>query len=620
LAQVWLKHPTRLPSRPFAITPNSCRMARASCTAVMFVLAAAVVQANHCSSGGECPSDDEPQNLASLLQTKLRMNVLEDGPSMMMKDPSAMLAVLEGMVRSGETPAFDLITTIKNLIEDDIMPGLENTRDAADVATRDALREIQSCNNKSKTEEANIEATYEKAVDDTRSLHAACREAQKMLHDHNLTDSDAYCVKLGEFLHGATPLAVPEGSTRDQSVKYVQEATLENMCDSTKVCELDDGCTAAEAELEDKKAECSAAQRSFESAFCTWKLELENNCRNLDTCHSEAVAAYDSHVDKTGTLVEKWDVETAALHKILCYCNVWLAEKDDCDNRSTHNATQFDVCKDQTYSPNLVNYGTAAAKVVCSLTSVANYPGTSGFVTQEYDSFTGFVDSVVPCSEAPFPAPTPAPTPASTPAESTTAPLAPDPPQCSRDWAMGEIGEVNECPPGYAVISDLTTCQVAATSLELGSVERLTANSISSTYPGCHASSGHVLFNTHPNPVGAEHSEHSQQVCMCEAPTEPPTPAPTPSPTPAPTPATTPAFSIVSSGETPCGDGLYPVVSAAECQAAAAALGKTYLGTMTSPLTMSNCMYYDTYEELQFNIGGSGTGHGNAVCTTVGDD
>jgi len=128
---------------------------------------------------------------------------------------------------------------------------------------------------------------------------------------------------------------------------------------------------------------------------------LETNCRNLDTCHSEAVAAYDSHVDKTRTLVEKWNVETAALHKILCYCNVWLAEKDDCDNRSKHNATQFDVCKDETYSPKSVDYGTPAAKVACLLTSVVNHPGTSGFVTQEYDSFTGFTDSVVPCAEAP---------------------------------------------------------------------------------------------------------------------------------------------------------------------------------------------------------------------------
>merc|ERR1719161_1865551 len=104
--------------------------------AVTFLLASAVVQANGCSGGSECPSDAELKNLLSLLQTKLRMNVLEDGPSMM-KKPSAMLTELEGMVRSGETPAFDLITTIKTLILDEIMPSLKTTRDTAADATQE---------------------------------------------------------------------------------------------------------------------------------------------------------------------------------------------------------------------------------------------------------------------------------------------------------------------------------------------------------------------------------------------------------------------------------------------------------------------------------------------------
>merc|ERR1712157_687453 len=117
----------------------------------------------------------------------------------------------------------------------------------------------------------------------------------------------------------------------------------------------------------------------------------EANCNELDTCHADAVRAYENHVNKTRTLVEKWDVETAALHKILCYCNVWLSDSDDGDNnRSTHNATHFEACKDQTYMPDTVNYGTPAEKVACDLTSVANFPGTSGFITHEYSSFLDF--------------------------------------------------------------------------------------------------------------------------------------------------------------------------------------------------------------------------------------
>jgi len=374
-------------------------MARAMCMAVTFLLASAMVQANGCSGGSECPSDAEPKNLLSLLQTKLRMNVLEDGPSMM-KNPSAMLTELEGMVRSGETPAFDLITTIKTLILDEIMPSLKMTRDTAADATEEALKAIQLCNNESQTAEATIANTRQKSVENARSLHADCREAQKALYNHNLTDSESYCVRLGKFLHGAEPLEIVAGSSREASVQYVKWASSTNMCSHTKVTELDNGCTASEAELEDKKIECNVAQTTFEGEFCAWKAELEANCKDLDTCHSAAVMAYDNHVSKTRTLVDKWNIETAALQKILCYCNVWLSEKDGGDNRSKHNATQFDVCKGQTHVPSSVDYGTPENKVPCLLTSVAVHPGTSGFVTQEYDNFTDFVDVVDACPEA----------------------------------------------------------------------------------------------------------------------------------------------------------------------------------------------------------------------------
>jgi len=325
------------------------------------------------------------------------MNVLEDDPSMM-KNPSAMLAELEGMVRSGETPAFDLITTIKTLILDEIMPSLKTTREAAADATTDALTQIQKCNNESKTGEDNIAANRQTLVEAARSRHATCREAQISMYNHNLTNCDSYCVKLGKFLHGAGRLEIVAGSPRASSVQYVQWASTTNMCSLTKLTELDNGCTVAEAELADKESECRSYQHAFEEEFCGWKEDLEANCKQLDTCYSTAVMAYDNHVSKTRTLVEKWNVETAALQKILCYCNVWLSEKDGGDNRSKHNATQFGVCKDQTHVPSSVDYGTPEVKVDCILTSVANHPGTSGFLTQEYENFTQFVETVVPCA------------------------------------------------------------------------------------------------------------------------------------------------------------------------------------------------------------------------------
>jgi len=329
--------------------------------------------------------------------------------SLMPENPSAMLTELEGMVRSGETPAFELITTIKGLIQDEIMPGLEKTQVSAAEDTAAALSAIDTCNSQSKTKEGQIEGTEELAVNNARSIHAACRKSEKSLYDHNLTDPNSDCVKLGKFLHGATPLEIPAGSDRSWSVQYVKDNAAKKMCGRSAVTELDTGCSAQESALAEEKAECATKQGSFERDLCTWKTALESNCEQLETCHSLKVAAYNSHVTVRKALVEKWNVETGALQKILCYCKVWLGAKDEGDqgdDRSKHNGTQFEVCKGQSYVPTKVNYGTAADKVPCLLTSVAEHPGTTGFETQEYSSFTDFFEPVDPCAEATTAAPT----------------------------------------------------------------------------------------------------------------------------------------------------------------------------------------------------------------------
>jgi len=385
--------------------------------AFAFLLTTAVSKATQCSSGDEYPSDNTPSNVKSLLQTKLQINVLGDGSSMM-KSPNAMLTELEGMIHSGEKPAFALISMIKNLIQDDISPVLQATRDAAAEDTTDALRAIQLCNSQSKTKEGKIERSEQVLVDEARSNHTACREAEMVLYFHihpgSLSfaqgisasdDHDSCCPQLEEFLEQtkSVSLDIPDGSTREQAVEYVKDASNSNLCAVSKVTELENCCKSDEKALADKKVECDMKQESFELAFCTWKDELESNVEVLDTCYSKAVTAYINHISKTQTLVlEKWNIETEALQKILCYCNVWLSELDDRDNRSSHDANQFDVCKNQTHTHAPVNYGTPEAKVALDVTSVANHPGTSGFITQEYHSFItqGYISvaEVTPCT------------------------------------------------------------------------------------------------------------------------------------------------------------------------------------------------------------------------------
>jgi len=459
--------------------------------AVFFVLmlASAVAQA---------AALEVPHATKTLGETKTRQL-----GKLVMKDPSSMLTELEELVHSGETPTFDVISVIKSTIQDDIIPGLQTTRGAAANDTTDFLDAIELCNDESKARADQIEGSIQVSVNIARSHHAVCRDAQKTMYHHNLTSAESYCVKLGKFLHEAEPLSIEDGTTRADAVDYVKSASMNaNMCARSEVCELDDNCTQKEDELRTKEVECSQKQKDFEEAFCTWNTQLELNCQELDRCHSTAVIAYQHHVNKTEILLEKWNVETAALQKILCYCNVWLSDMDDCDNRSQHNATQFDVCKDQSYSPDAVDHGTPALKASCPLTSVICHPGKDCF-NQEYSSFDDFVATVSPCGES-----------------TTEPPPQPDSgPTCTGDWKLGEKGMVDGCPLGYVGIFEETICEQAALALGLG--HRLTSNSISSLQPGCYFSQDgtpiYAYFNTHPNPDGSEHSEHNGQICMCEA-------------------------------------------------------------------------------------------------------
>jgi len=355
-------------------------MACVMCAVAAFMIAAAVVQA----AASEVPHVTKKHG-----EKTTRHHV-----SSFMKDPSSLLTELEEMVHSGEAPAFDLVSMIKSLILDDILPSLQTTRDVAANETTDQLNAIDLCNDESKVGAIQVIAPIQVSVNNERSLHAACRDTQKSMYYHNLTSAESSCVKLGKFLHEIKPLRIRNGRTRSKAVNYVKSAGKSTMCSLSEVTELADNCTQKEEELRIKETECSLLQENFEQTFCALKTVSELNSQELSRCHLMSVSNYQHHVSKTDVLLEKWNTETKALHKILCYCSVWLSDMDEGDNRSQHNVTQFDVCKDQTYTPDawlpaLPSPSVEGPSVDCT-------PGDDCF-NQEYSSFADFAATVVPC-------------------------------------------------------------------------------------------------------------------------------------------------------------------------------------------------------------------------------
>jgi len=320
------------------------------------------------------------------------------GNMLTLNKPAAILAEFEEKVTAGEVPAFDVISQIKTLVTDDIMPYLQDSRDQAIQQATELRALVTACNDDFKSSDVYPGSTMEQAVNTARSNHITCRDVQETAHAFNLTQPDSYCVKLGELLHDTMPLSSPgaSASPRVTSVASVVSALHTIPSCNSDVLQLDANCTQQETELANKHQECSLKQATFELRSCEWKHGLESNCKTLNSCYSTTSGLYNAHVAQMKTSLEKWDIENNTLHTILCYCNVWLGATDSADNRSQHNATHFEVCKVSTHPSEVVELE-PTQKDDCLLASVSIHPGKQAFTDQEYSSVTDFVAPVIPC-------------------------------------------------------------------------------------------------------------------------------------------------------------------------------------------------------------------------------
>jgi hypothetical protein len=281
---------------------------------------------------------------------------------------------------------------IKNLVNDELLPDLHKTRDAAQKIIDNNLAAIKKCNADSTERQTTVKSGVEAVTDTDRTTHAECRETEK---DH-LKNKTGRCAELDSFLNAIEePAVLPDGRPRDRMVEYVEEMNAYFCPKGNTVETLNDACTKAEDEHAAHQADCNEKQAVFELAFCTWRTELVDACGNLDTCHGDAVLAWDSHVKATQELVKKWKTEFKALHKIMCYTDVWLNN----DDKTTVDADQYEKCKttEEDDSVMEVDPGTPEAKTACDLKPVETHPGSTNFPQVEYSNFADFAIKPIPC-------------------------------------------------------------------------------------------------------------------------------------------------------------------------------------------------------------------------------
>lgn len=304
----------------------------------------------------------------------------------------AVLREFEELAHSGKAPDKEKINTIKEIVDEELLPDLVATHASAQKQRDINLGAVETCNANSHKRLATIKGSDEATVGELRTAHKTCRELEKT---KNRTKVDA-CAELDTFLEDIIiPEQLPANRERSAMVQYVKEMSKYYCPKGPRVDELDEACEAAVSGHATQKHGCDTKQHSFENGFCTWRAELTDACKALDTCWKDAKKTYGDFVNTTSTLVARWKVEYKALKKISCYIQVWLSD----NNVNTVDNSKFEECESKPIddSPMNIEFKDAAPQAECPLTAVQKYPGTNDFRSSEYGNFLDYVDEVVSC-------------------------------------------------------------------------------------------------------------------------------------------------------------------------------------------------------------------------------
>jgi len=385
------------------------------------------------AANGELSMVDEPEP-AELVQTHA----------------TDLLAEVEEMARSDKPHDADKIKVIKDIVTNELLPDLKQTRDAAEKQVGENHNAIHTCNSNSQTSQATIKSSTEVKVGEARTSHASCRTEEQAKHGIKSTK----CADLDNFLNAITnPAEMPSGKPRAEMVDYVKTMSEYYCPKGPKVTELNNACNHATNQHGTHKAECDRQQASFEMAFCTWRTQLTDECSELESCYKSAVDAYNGYVEDTKVLVKKWKVEYAALQKVVCYTDVWLNDK----NSKTVDSNQLNKCASETVNtaPMDITYPAVPAKASCDLTPIQSHPGTDAFKTTEYSKFADIVSAPIACvgySKPTVAPPTTAPKPIEIQyvADFTKGHVSKDSQQC-KDWQ--KLHQKIDTGAGYITVS-----------------------------------------------------------------------------------------------------------------------------------------------------------------------
>ncbi|CAE7853658.1 unnamed protein product, partial [Symbiodinium sp. KB8] len=181
-------------------------------------------------------------------------------------------------------------------------------------------------------------------------------------------------------------LAIQLAADPDYTVFNVSQSNMHDAFERiiAEMEEIINDTLDAEAAVIAKYQACDRTQLTYETAFCTYRTELIDQCSALDNCYSSAVGVFQATKDLILKSNSSRHVAFIAARQVQCYIrvlqsdNLTMAAIEACDYKLVDT------------SPLALTVPTIPPKPACDVSLVAQHPCGTAWVAKNYQDVTKY--------------------------------------------------------------------------------------------------------------------------------------------------------------------------------------------------------------------------------------
>jgi len=257
----------------------------------------------------------------------------------------------------------------------------------------DAIAAVETCNTDKDDTEGDTVAEAKGIMEQRNASHDTCRKAEVSAYNNKNISCELLATKSDKTCKAAPTCNC--GSERQcdaDSVLACQEMHRQWLASSNAALKAQKAdCDTKTMTWSSKACECDTHQSNYELAFCSYAQHVDTMCSTLATCHTRAVAAYDSKVKLVGVEEKEIQALMASAKKIVCFLsvirnsfadNITMKDYNVCKNLNVRTDTTY---LNSTVEDMAIDTGVVAPQVPCQ--NVISWPGDGQWANNEYSQY-----------------------------------------------------------------------------------------------------------------------------------------------------------------------------------------------------------------------------------------